>query len=82
MSKKFRITSSGAIHPDDMEAFLEYDRRPLTEEEKEHLGKCRELYDKNPIRDLSSTANFIKSSENLSENEVEAKNGGIIHDYK
>lgn len=53
--KGFRVTKDGYIHPDDVEAFLEYDRRPLTEKEKEHLRKCREIYEKMPIRGLSDT---------------------------
>ncbi len=45
--KKFRIIDDGGltIHPDDVEAFLEYDRRPLTEEEIAHLKHCREVYE-------------------------------------
>jgi len=55
--KGFRVTKDGYIHPDDVEAFLEYDRRPLTEKEKEYLRKCRELYDKMPIRSSKPKAN-------------------------
>jgi len=47
--QKFRIIESEdglVIHPDDVEAFLEYDRRPLTEKEIAHLKHCREVYEK------------------------------------
>ncbi len=46
--KKFRVIEDDdglTIHPDDVEAFLEYDRRPLTEEEVAHLKHCREVYE-------------------------------------
>lgn len=46
--KKFRLKEGEdglTIHPDDVEAFLEYDRRPLTEEEIAHLKHCREVYE-------------------------------------
>ena len=47
--KKFRITKEGYIHLDDVEAFLEYDRQPSTEEEKAYMKKCVELFLKMPI---------------------------------
>lgn len=44
--RAFRTTGDGtlAIHPDDVEAFLEYDRRPLTDDEKEYLLHCLHVY--------------------------------------
>ncbi len=34
----------------DAERFVEQDKKPLTTAEKAHLVKCRELYEKNPVK--------------------------------
>ena len=53
--KSFRTTGDGlTIHPDDMEAFLEYDKRPLTEEELEHLRECVRIFRGMKQRDSSN----------------------------
>lgn len=34
----------------DAEKFIKQDKKPLNKAQKAHLAKCRELYERNPIR--------------------------------
>ncbi len=52
--KSFRTTGDGlTIHPDDVAAFIEYDKRPPTKEELEHLRHCVRVFRGIKKRDTS-----------------------------